>query len=309
VSLRHWSGLLLLVLLPVFAGTFGCSTTASLTRKVLPESWARKILPGQPHLKKHVMVFPFIDQADLGPELTAQLSRRFYDLLKESPYLILHQPPDGVFSSTSMESPQFGVMTNSSLIDFAEGLGMNDLVVGVLNPVERSTDNTGWWPFDDWRRIYVVSVAVNVIDIASKTLLITHIEAEDFSLSLEEAEEQDEEAYVHEIARETFPELIEEQAPVVEEGLNSRPWTGRISAVEDGTIMINAGKDVGLQEGGRFEVFTEGKSIPSGGGRTVYLFGKNIGEIKVTSVMDRHSMAEAVSGGPFKAKQFIRFMR
>lgn len=307
MNVKRLSELVFLILLPIFVITSGCSTTESLTRKVLPASWARKILPGQAYLKKHVMVFPLIDQADVGPKLTAQLSRQFYDLLKKSPHLLLHEPPDGVFSSSSMESPQFGVVTNSSLIDFAEGLGMNDLIIGVLNPVEISVQNTGWWPFDDWRKIYGVSIAVNVIDIASKTLLVTNLEAEEFSMSLEDAEEQDEEAYVKKISIETFPEIIEEQVPVVERGLNAKYWTGRISAVENKTIMINAGKDVGLKIGNRFEVFTEGKSIPSGSGRSIYLFGANIGELKVISVMEKHSLAESVSGGPFKAKQFIRF--
>ncbi|MCJ7683489.1 MAG: hypothetical protein MUO68_04270, partial [Desulfobacteraceae bacterium] len=101
MNVKRLSELVFLILLPIFIVTSGCSTTESLTRKVLPESWARKILPGQPYLKKHVMVFPLIDQAGLGPELTAQLSRQFYDLLKKSPYLLLHEPPDGVFSSSS----------------------------------------------------------------------------------------------------------------------------------------------------------------------------------------------------------------
>ena len=307
MNVKRLSELVFIILLPVFILTSGCSTTESLTRKVLPASWARKILPGQAYLKKHVMVFPLIDQAGLGPKMTAQLSRQFYDLLKKSPHLLLHEPPDGVFSSSSMKSPQFGVVTNSSLIDFAEGLGMNDLIIGVLNPVEISTQNTGWWPFDDWRKIYGVSVAVNVIDIASKTLLLTDVEVKEFSMSLEDAEEQDEETYVKTISIETFPEIIEDQTPKVEWGLNAKHWTGRISAVENKTIMINAGKDVGLEPGNRFEVFTEGKSIRSGSGRTIYLFGANIGELEVKSVMEKHSLAESVSGGPFKAKQFIRF--
>jgi len=54
-------------------------------------------------------------------------------------------------------------------------------------------------------------------------------------------------------------------------------------------------------------VFAPGKSIPSGSGRTIHLFGEKIGLIKVTSVMESHSLAEPVSGGPFEPKQFIRF--
>jgi hypothetical protein len=56
-----------------------------------------------------------------------------------------------------------------------------------------------------------------------------------------------------------------------------------------------------------FEVFVPGKSISSGSGHTISLFGERIGMIKVNSVMETHSLAEPLSGGPFEAKQFVRF--
>jgi len=268
---------------------------------------AKKILPKQPNLKKRVMVFPLVDQAGIGRETTGQYSRKFYDFLKASPDLILSEPPDGMFSSLAMESPQFGVVTNSSLVDFAQSLGMNDLIIGVLNPVEISIRQTGIWPFDKWRKIYGISIAVNVIDTSSKTLLLTHLELEEFPVDLDEAEEIDEKAFIQEISTKSYPEMIEEQAEEVARKLQEQPWTGRILAVESNSIMINAGKEVGLEPGKLFEVFVPGKSIPSGSGRTISLFGEKIGMIKVNSVMDTHSLAEPLSGGPFEPKQFVRF--
>ena len=299
--------LLLLTLLPLLVAASGCSTTESITRKILPESWADKILPGQPNLKKRVMLFPLVDQAGLGPEKTARYSEEFHNFLKESPYLLLNKPPDGIFSSLAMESPQFGVVTNSSLVDFAESLGMNDLIIGVLNPVEISIRNTGIWPFDDWRKIYGISVAINVIDTTSRTLLLTHLELEEFKVDLDDTEEQDEKTFIREISAEALPELVEQLASVVKTKLRTEPWTGRILAVENGTVMINAGKEVGLQPGSLFQVFEPGKSIASGSGIPIHLLGESIGEMKVNSVMEKHALAEPVSGGPFVAKQFVRF--
>jgi len=307
VPIKGLLKVLLLMMLPLLVTTSGCSTTASLTRKVLPDSWADKILPDQPNLKKRVMVFPLVDQAGLGPERSAEFSHTFYDLIKKSRFLLLSEPPDGVFSSLAMESPQFGVLTNSKLVDFAEGLGMNDLIIGVLNPVEISIRKTGWWPFDKWRKIYGVSMAINVVDISSKTLLLTHIELEEFSVDLEDMEEHDEQVFIHQILNEALPEIVENQAAVVVRKLRQEPWTGKILAVEDKTIMINAGKEVGLEPGKFFEVFTLGRSVPSGSGRSIHLFGERIGIIEVTSVMEKNSLAEPVSGGPFVAKQFVRF--
>lgn len=307
MRIKRFCQLLCLGLLPLFMVASGCSTTESLTRKVLPRSWANKILPGQPNLKKRVMVFPLVDQAGAGSEKTAQLSHDFYSFLKESPDLLLNEPPDGVFSSLAMKSPQFGVVTNSRLVDFAEGLGMNSLIIGVINPVEISIRQTGIWPFDSWRKIYGVSVAINVIDTTTRTLMLTHLELEEFKVDLDETEDLDEKAFIQQSSDEALPELIEELASVVKTKVREEPWTGRILAVENKTIMINAGKEIGLQAGGVFQVFEPGKSIRSASGIPIHLLEESIGEIKVTSVMEKHALAEPVSGGPFVAKQFVRF--
>jgi hypothetical protein len=308
VGIGRFSRLFLLFLIPLALSVSGCGTTASLTRKVLPESWANKILPTQFNLKQRVMVFPLIDQAGLGNEITAQYSRQFYDLLDEAPNLLVSEPPDGMFSTMSIESPQFGVVTNSRLVDFAQSMGMNALIIGVLNPLETSIRKTGIWPFDDWQKFFGISVAVNVIDTASKTLMVTHVELEEFPVDLDEAEEIDEQAFVNEKSVETYPEMIKEQADMVSRELHKLPWTGPILAVEDNTVMINAGKEVGLEPGRLFEVFALGRSIESASGRSISLFGEKIGLIKVNSVMETHALAEPVSGGPFTPKQFVRFV-
>jgi hypothetical protein len=96
-------------------------------------------------------------------------------------------------------------------------------------------------------------------------------------------------------------------AEIVARELHRQPWTGSILAVENNAIMINAGKEVGLDPGKLFEVFAPGKPIPSGSQRTIFLLGEKIGMIKVNSVMEAHALAEPVSGGPFEPKQFVRF--
>ena len=234
------------------------------------------------------------------------MSMEFLNLLKKSPNLLIYAPPDGVFSSLAMNSPQFGVIMSSKLIDLAENLGMNAIITGALSPVEASIRKTGLWPFDKWRKIYGISVAVNVVDITTKTLMLTHIQTEEFPIPLDEADDYDEEKIIDEASAEDLPEMIEDQASIVEDKLNEVPWTGKVLAVDDNTVMINAGKELGLQPGKCFDVYTPGKLIPSGSGRPIHLFGEKTGEIKVTSVMEKHALAEPVKGGPFMAKQVIR---
>ncbi|MFP4086572.1 MAG: hypothetical protein ACLFUL_07240 [Desulfobacteraceae bacterium] len=309
MQVRPYYGISLLAGLWFMMALSGCGAPAAVSKKILPDSLARKVLPGQPVLKKRIMVLPFVNQAQVDPEIAEGLSRAFYSQLKQSPHLLLYEPPDGVFSSMAMKSPQYGIVTNSSLVDFAEKEEMNAILVGVLNPVEIMIRKTGWWPFDKWRKIFIVSVSVNVIDTASKTLFLTHLESQDFAIPLEETDEIDPEAFIRECLKEALPDLIEEQVSAIEAKLDRHPWTGKILAVEKGTLMINAGKDVGVKEGQRFEVFASGKTIASGSGRPVHLLGEAQGEIEAATVMDNHALAETVSGGPFVAKQFVRVKR
>ena len=303
--MKRITAIICLSLLSLMAAS-GCSTTKDLTKKVLPTSVAKKFITNEADLKKRVMTFPFIDKAGVGPELTKKLSNEFYDRLRSSPNLLLYDPPDGVFSTQAMESPQYGVVTSSKLVDIAEDMGMNALIIGVLNPVEIAVHKTGIWPFDDWKKFYTVSVAVNVIHTASKTLVYTDVALKEYHKSLEESDQLDQEAYIKEITLEALPDLISDLGTTLDFVVSDAPWTGRILAVDGDSIMINAGKEVGLEDNAVFKVFSLGEAITSGTGRTIHLLGETIGEIKVTSVMEKHSLAEPLTGGPFKAKQFIR---
>ena len=289
--------------------SFGCSATKSTVETVLPRSVAKKILPTGDFLKKRVMVFPFVDQAGLGPERVRKLNEEFYGLLEKSPSLLLYKSPDGQYSSLAMNSPQFGVVTSSVLVDVAEQMGMTDLLIGVLNPIEISINKTGLWPFDSWKKIYVVSVAVNIVDIATKTLLLTQLDSKEFTVPLDEAENEDEQEYIKRVTSEAIPEIMETLVAEVEDRLMENAFTGKILAIDEGTILFNAGSEVGLNEGQVFDVFSLGKAIPSASGREVHLFGNKIGQIKTTKVMEKHSLAEALNGGPFEAGQIIRFRR
>ena len=289
--------------------SLGCSATKSTVETVLPRSVAKKILPTGDYLKKRVMVFPFVDQAGLGPERVKELNQEFYDLLEKSPSLLLYKSPDGMYSSISMNSPQYGVVTSSVLVDVAEQMGMTDLLTGVLNPIEVSINKTGFWPFDSWKKIYVVSVAVNIVDIATKTLLLTQLDVKEFSIPLDEAENEDEQEYIKRVTSEALPEIMTKLVEEVEDRLMGNAFTGKILAIDQGTILFNAGSEVGLNEGQVFDVFSLGKSIPSASGRDVHLFGNKIGQIKTAKVMEKHSLAEPLSGGPFQVGQIIRFQR
>ena len=104
-----------------------------------------------------------------------------------------------------------------------------------------------------------------------------------------------------------IPRILKRQAEAVAKSLTQHPWTGKILAVDNNTIKISAGKDLGVYTGQLLTVFAKGESVQSRTGKSIGLLGKKIGKIKVTSVMQKQSLAEPVANSVFLPGQIIRF--
>jgi hypothetical protein len=300
VRCKYFEAFSLAVVFLFLIAASGCSMMRSLISPVIPKG---------PELKKRVMVFPVVNQAAIEGERARELDGDFRKLLESSPNLLVYSPPEGVFSSMSMTSPLFGVVTSSRLVEVAEGMGMNALIIGVMNPIEITTRKTGIWPFRSNKKFYNISMGVNVVDIITKTFSMTQIESEEFSVPVKEAEGQNEKEIINKALKELLPEILKRVTSVAEKGLGNEPWMGKILAVEDKTVMIDAGKLVGVKPGQTFEVLSVGEAIPSASGRPIQELGERIGEIRVDSVMEKHSLAVSVKGGKFSKGQVVRFKR
>ncbi|MCK5486394.1 MAG: hypothetical protein KAI86_09280, partial [Desulfobacterales bacterium] len=161
----------------LFFALSGCSTTKSVVDK---------IVPGAPDLKKRVMIAPLVDQAGFGQERTAQIAANFVELLKESPHLLLFQVPQDIRSGTDSKSPEFGIVIPPELVKRAQDLGMNALIIAVLNPLEATTRKTGIWPFRDISRIIEISMTVNIVDTASGCLYLTKLDSGEMDFLIDE---------------------------------------------------------------------------------------------------------------------------
>lgn len=281
----------------LFFALSGCSTTKSVIDKIVTNA---------PDLKKRVMIAPLVDQAEFGRERTAQIAANFVELLKESPHLLLFQDPQGIPSGTGSKSPEFGIVIPPELVKRAQDLGMNALIIGVLNPLEATTRKTGIWPFRDISRIIEISMTVNIVDTASGCLYLTELDSEEMDFLIDELPGRDENEVIDQIIEAKMPRILKRQSAAVIESLVKEPWTGKILAVENGMVKINGGEDVGVRPDQLFTVFARGESITCRAGRSFDILGKKIGEIKTTSIMENHSLAVPVAEGSFLAGQTIR---
>ena len=295
---KHYFFLLhFLILSILLVPLLSCSTTRSVVEKITPH---------RSSLKKRLMVAPLIDQAGLGPERTARIAADFVELLKKSPHILAFQTDKDISQGTDTKSPEFGIVVPPELVKTARDSGMNALVIMVLSPLEATSRKTGIWPFRDMSRIVEISLLVNMVDTTSGCLYSTRLESEEMAFFIDELPGRDENEVIDQIIGEKMPHILKRQSSAVIKNLMKQSWKGKILSVDNGTIKISGGKDVGVRPDQVFTVFAMGETIVCKSGRSFDLLGKRIGKIKATSVMEKHSLAVPLAKGSFMAGQVIK---
>jgi hypothetical protein len=285
---------LLLLLVPFM----GCGTTRALVDKVTP---------GSKDLYKRVMVFPFVNDAGLEEGISAEVNRDFLELLQKYSRIRLVEPPESSLVSQRFRSlVKEGVALEPAALEAFQGMGINAIVFGIIQPFEVSTQRTGIWPFRRNKAEYEISLVVGVIDVADTTLMLTNQEKGSKSYDFDDVYGANDAELRLEVAEKYISKMVKAQAQAVGKTLEGERWKGRILAMENGAYKINAGSDVGLQPGHRFEVFTTGETIVAKGGRRLAILGKKVGELRTTSVGEQESLAEPVKEGRFEVGQNVR---
>jgi len=298
--------LFLIMLLPILIQTSGCNTTKSFYHSIY-----KKTRGGTDGIRKRVMIMPVIDQAGVGEEKTEKMTNALIELLKKDGQLAVHKADRPSPGALKLRSPEFGITIDPDLAKRAEELGMSVLITTILNPFEISRKKTGIWPLRKLRQETEISFLVNAVNLSNGTMFLSNLESETIKTPLDEFLLEDEEErkdipISDELFNKAVNRLLKDQAETILGSLESQAWTGRILSVNEKTIIINAGKDVGLPADKIFEVFGKGDSILSASGRHLFVLGPKIGELQTVKVMDTYSAAKPLADGPFRAGQIIR---
>lgn len=313
--------IILLVLAALLTAVAGCGAARNVYQRVTPGRGS--------DLNKRVLILPVVDQQGLGSTAMDELTSRLADGLEQSRNLVVYKSDEPLPRTYSSHSPKYGIIIDPDLAQKAEEMGMNVLVTCVLNRYDIIDHGAGVWPLNyipvrPFRPKEIeleISMVVNALDITSGTLFLTHLESRRLkipdipedqvdSLFVQERESRSVDELIESVPererRDALERIVQEQVRVITRSLERKVWSGRVLSVAPDGIMINAGRDVGLSEGSSFEVFSRGDPILSTRGRSVFVLGPKVGEIKTVKVMDRFSRASPVSGDGFKAGQIIR---
>jgi len=290
----------------------GCSTVKSVYKSGTGKAKdiAKKVMPGKkPGLKKKILVVPIMDQAGLGEEKAAYITATMVQLLKKDGYYLVHKSIRPMRSKVKTKSTQYGIVIDPEMAKMAEEMGMNTLITSVLNPFEVTSKKTGIWPFRKFKKEFEISMLVNALDITSGTIFLTNFESRKIKITVDEEEDDEEKKSIVLDDKKLDKELsriLDKQVSVIHSGLANQPWAGRVVSVATESVIINAGKDVGIAVGTVLDVFGKGESIRSVSGKAYHLLGPKIGEIKTVEVMENHSSTVPLNGDGFQAGQIIR---
>jgi hypothetical protein len=305
---QHFQGLFFLLSAIILFAISGCSTTKAVVEAISPKAVAEKILPTKSGLKKRVMVLPLVDDARLGSGRAAETTASLIKLLRKSPYFLVYQAPESVPLPKRDKHIKLSILTNPELIKRAEDLDINTLISGTINPIEITEKKTAFWtwPFRKALKSYEVSVVIFVIDVQDGTIYMINHESVEMTFRVDKLKDQDQGKIIDRVLERAMPRILKRQSKAVTRGLAREPWSGRILSIENNSIMINAGSEVGVKPGQEFTVFAQGETIACKEGKSLKILGKRLGKIKVTSSMERHSLAVPVGEGEFSEGQVVK---
>ena len=161
------AGLSLTILLSIFIGWTGCSTTKTVYNKIIPDKEG---------LKKRVLVLPLTDQAGLGEAKVQEIQAHFLEELRKEELFLIHEASLPPSLNKNVAGTQFDVIVNPDLAKRAEKKGINVLITATIHPIDVNTETTGFWPILIVRQKLELSMAVNALDLTNGTLFMTNIE-------------------------------------------------------------------------------------------------------------------------------------
>jgi hypothetical protein len=256
--------------------------------------------------RKKVLVAPAINMAGLNDEKTEQIDAAWVKLFEKDASLLVTSLTGFKSPQSAATSTETGVFTDPALIKKAEEMGMNILVTLVLEPLNYNTGKGILWPFNKLEGDYDVSIVANAIDTISGTVIFSFKETEKIKIGRVPEGQGTPVPLDEKILDDVLHKLQKRQSSAMLDVLDEQPWRGKI--ILDGEkIKISGGSDIGITAGNVFEVFTKGEELRSATGESYYSDGSKAGEIKVTDVMEDHSIAVPLGEKVFETGQIISF--
>ena len=259
------------------------------------------IKPGQSgtNLKKQICITRFEDKKRFDD---AYLEQPFQDRLLEAlldncrkPIFIV--PGQNEFPAELETLPLLpsGFKDGMALTNIGRENGFNAIVTGVISDI-RQKNEIGWLTGD--RSYFQVTITAEIYDTQTSAKLLDKTYLHEIEVDVEKASESEKETdYFDIIAIEKVLKIIvKEMRADICEAVSNIPWMGFIVAAEGDTVLISAGKKVGLKAGTHLNIYQNDQTVTGAFGDQYRIPGPLIGELKLISTSHNQSRAILVKG-------------
>lgn len=105
----------------------------------------------------------------------------------------------------------------------------------------------------------------------------------------------------------TFSRAMDKCVDWIVDNMEKLPWEGKVVSYKNGQVYLNAGSDSGIKLGDTFTVYKAGEElVDPDSGISLGVEETLAGQIQISKVMPKFSIATVLSGGAFKPGDIIR---
>ena len=303
--------LLILAMLIILSSTFACSAGRDVyeVSSLAADSLSDLILPDEkPILKKKILVAPVINRAGISDSQAEEIRQKCISYLSEDEYLFITSLKKWGDNDSAFLLKEYGSVINPVYAKNAGEMGMNVLLTCVLHPIEVTDRRVGVWPARKDGYNVFISISINALDTVNGTLIV--FEDRTTNIKIKKTDTGDREKWTpdYSMFKNDISSMTKKLCSSVIEKLRKQTWQSRVS-VDEGNLVINAGKTIGINENTVFEIFKKGDLIKSYTEGEYYTFGEKIGETGVMSISEDRTVLIANTNGDFKDAAFARVKR
>ncbi|MBF0531350.1 MAG: hypothetical protein HQK55_19190, partial [Deltaproteobacteria bacterium] len=196
-----------------------------------------------------------------------------------------------------------GPITSSAAVMAGRAIGLNAVVLGSISELSQVTKRAGWrrwFRFFTKQRDYVNAMLVaKALDVESGIILWANVGTGEAMVS-QTADDVWMGTKSNVLEQSTVVSTMEQAVEELSEGLlvgfGKANWKGFITKVTGDTATLNAGKDVGIRPGHRFDVLTVKDKITNAAGQTYIVPGPPKAQLEVVQANDETSELKILSG-------------
>ncbi len=263
------------------------------------------------HLKKKVAVIKPENRTFIGKEdIAAAVEKGFSDVLEgDCRDIFLVKPEDPAYPDqiSQLLRNETGGIDNLALARLGSDAGLNAVVMMTVTDTDSYEREKGILLFRDTHYFGTVRADIVVYDTGTGAKLL------DESIVLEKEVDGAEydaikarnAAGIYEM-RDILENIAGKGGEKVCGSIGKQPWQGYVSAFADGKILLSCGRETGIRDGDRFEVFDRGEVIKGKYGQQFYVPGPKTGEMILTAVFVGKAEGMPVGDTVAKPGYFVR---